>query len=202
MSALSNLAAIEIERGNPAAALLNAMEAVRAAGDTAMLGNCQCTLGLIAIEAGDPVEALRHTSASSRTRLDLGDRLGLVYTVELFAAVAAMVGKPQEAVTLAAAGAAWRERLGTPRPPAWGGPWRRSAASKPACRLSRSSAYARRAAAAQSSESGYTPPEHRGYMAMTVATSPGERPSRWPMVTLGSMGVMVSLPFLLNAQDG
>lgn len=110
MSALSNLAAIEIERGNPAAALLNAMEAVRAAGDTAMLGNCQCTLGLIAIEAGDPVEALRHTSASSRTRLDLGDRLGLVCTVELFAAVAAMVGKPQEAVTLAAAGAAWRER--------------------------------------------------------------------------------------------
>src|SRR5690606_14338830 len=48
----------------------------------------------------------------------------------------------------------------------------------------------------------YTPSEQRGYMAITVATSPGERPSRWPIVTFGSMGVIVGLPFFENAQVG
>src|SRR5690606_24153603 len=46
------------------------------------------------------------------------------------------------------------------------------------------------------------PSEQRGYIIVTVATSPRERPSRWPIVTLGAVGVIVSSPMLLNAQPG
>lgn len=162
MSALNNLAAIEIDRGNAAAAvpylraglsevahlgddqlnglvhynlawatylsgdregglraLYEATEVVRAAGDVAMMGNCLATLALVAFETGDVRAAFRHASASGAARLELRDRLGLVYTVELYAALAARAELVTEAVTLAAAAAAWRERFGTPLPPAW-----------------------------------------------------------------------------------
>ncbi len=182
-SALNNLGAVEIERGNAAGALpylraapaevgaledaqldglvrynlawatylagdreggMRALRAatdvVRAAGDTAMTANCLGALALIAFEDGDVAEALRHVAACRATRVEHGDRFGLVTTVELYAGLAALTSRVEEAVTLAAAAEAWRERFGTPLPPAWVKPVetvREVAASLPAAVVAR-----------------------------------------------------------------
>lgn len=182
-SALNNLGAVEIERGNAAGALpylraapaevgaledaqldglvrynlawatylagdreggMRALRAatdvVRAAGDTAMTANCLGALALIAFEDGDVAEALRHVAACRATRVEHGDRFGLVTTVELYAGLAALTSRVEEAVTLAAAAEAWRERFGTPLPPAWVKPVetvREVAASLPAAIVAR-----------------------------------------------------------------
>ena len=182
-SALNNLGAVEIERGNAAGALpylraapaevgaledaqldglvrynlawatylagdreggMRALRAatdvVRAAGDTAMTANCLGALALIAFEDGDVAEALRHVAACRATRVEHGDRFGLVTTVELYAGLATLTSRVEEAVTLAAAAEAWRERFGTPLPPAWVKPVetvREVAASLPAAVVAR-----------------------------------------------------------------
>src|SRR5690606_11970572 len=100
-------------------ALRAATDVVRAAGDTAMTANCLGALALIAFEDGDVAEALRHVAACRATRVEHGDRFGLVTTVELYAGLATLTSRVEEAVTLAAAAEAWRERLGASRPAAW-----------------------------------------------------------------------------------
>ncbi len=121
-------------------ALRAATDVVRAAGDTTMVANCLAALALIAFEAGDVKEALRHVAACRVARMEHGDRFGLVTTVELYAGLAALSSRVEEAVTLAAAAEAWRERFGTPLPPAWLKPVetvRQVAASLPAAVVAR-----------------------------------------------------------------
>ena len=88
-------------------ALRAATDVVRAAGDTTMVANCLAALALIAFEAGDVKESLRHVAACRVARMEHGDRFGLVTTVELYAGLAALSSRVEEAVTLAAAAEAW-----------------------------------------------------------------------------------------------
>ena len=117
-----SLADEHVWRNDPQLAIPLAAEALawwREAGLTWSLPFALQTLGAAACMLGDIAASATHYSEALTLRTELGDPWGTAGIVEGIAGIAAALGKRHQAVTLLAAAAATRDRLGVSRGPHW-----------------------------------------------------------------------------------
>lgn len=117
--ALGVLAELRLHRGDTAGARSAAEEsrAVRTrAGLRSGMAECEVLLGAVALRDGNRREAARHLAAGLAERLEMGERLAVIETVEAIAEWLLDVD-PAAALTLCAGCEAARKRLGAGRTP-------------------------------------------------------------------------------------
>lgn len=119
-NSLGNLGQLAIDRQQYSAAQTYLEEALtlhRETGDRWRIGNSQLSLANIRRAQGDYAAAHDLYCESLRINRDLGDRWLLAFLLEDVGGLYAQLGRPEQALRLAGAGAALREVIGAPLSP-------------------------------------------------------------------------------------
>jgi hypothetical protein len=95
----------------------DSIAAAREAGDPAMLAGTVRTIGRMSLEDGDVAAAIPPLREALALLVGLGERPGLVETLESIAGVAQRLDEPRTGGVLLAAAVAAREAAGATRPP-------------------------------------------------------------------------------------
>jgi DNA-binding NarL/FixJ family response regulator len=111
---LGDLARLRGDPGDAHAKYLEALDILREIDARPEIARCLAGLGRVAIELNELGLARQHLAESLRLCRSTGSRIGMARGLEAFAALAAGEKRPEQAVRLAAAATALRERAGLP----------------------------------------------------------------------------------------
>ena len=114
MLGLGDLGRLRGDPGDAHAKYLEALDILREIDARPEIARCLAGLGRVAIELDELGLARQHLAESLRLCRSTGSRIGMARGLEAFAALAADEKRPEQAVRLAAAATALRERAGLP----------------------------------------------------------------------------------------